>query len=162
MQTRQHDRKSWILILLLYILPDLQAFSMRLVVILLLCGTFFYYRVLVWSCARCVFLDSRKLKVCQFQWWKILEGNVGGPEQIMSNLIPHCRDQSKYESCHFADITQGLFICTHPFPRRSRHAGHLSCLERQPPRLNLFRIPSNIKEDFCVPSFCLPPSPVIS
>lgn len=67
----------------------------------------------------------------------------------MGYIIPYRRDQNKYESCHSAGITQGLSLCTVNFPR-SWHVGYLSCLERQSPRLSLFRIPSNFKEGFSV------------
>lgn len=51
--------------------------------------------------------------------------------------------------------------CTVHFPRASWHVGYLSSLERQFPRLSLFRITSNFKEGFSVLYFCLLPSPTM-
>lgn len=67
------------------------------------------------------------------------------------------RDQNKYESCRFAGVTKGLSLCIGHFPRRSWHVGYLSCLERQSPRLRLFRIPS--KDRLFCPLFLSPSLP---
>lgn len=88
---------------------------------------------------------------CQFLWWKGIEGNLGcAVQKSMGCIIPYFRDQTKYKS-------YSVHFC-----RRSWRVGYPRCLERQSPRLSLFRILSNFKEGFSALYFCLLPFPQIS